>query len=56
MLKSLGIVGDQDEETQTKNALLDLVTIIFYFQTIRSTLQHLNDQRKRDDFKFIKLS
>lgn len=40
MFKSFDVVGDQDENTQTKNALLDLATINLSFQlfTLLSTL------------------
>ena len=55
MLKSLSVVGDRDEDTQTKNALLDSTTINFEFQIIRSTLQCLYDQRETILDMFITL-
>lgn len=54
VLKSFSVVGDQDEDTQTKNSLLDF-HCLFWASTIRTTLQCLDDQRKMTLGVFITL-
>ena len=48
MLKSLGVVCDQDEDTSIENAFLNSATINCELQTIHSTLHHLDDQMTLD--------
>lgn len=45
MLKSLSVVGDQDEDSRATNSILKRAMINFKFQTIHSTLRCLNAQR-----------
>lgn len=45
MLKSLSVVGDQDDDSRATNSILKRAMINFKFQTIHSTLRCLNAQR-----------